>query len=76
MQLWRTLEENQQLSSAIYVLVKEPFPDPKSSRPINIIGSRALEPLKNAPTANITEPMRQRNENRNTPTVNSKREKR
>lgn len=61
------------MSNFVYVfieklLVREPFPDPNSRRPINITGNIADVPLKNIPTANVDDPSTQRNENRNNPT--------
>lgn len=54
------------------LLVKDPFPDPKSSRPVSISGSRYEVPLKWEPSANSAEPKTHRKENRNTPTAERK----
>lgn len=48
--------------------MREPLPDPNKSRPINITGNIAGDPLSIAPTANVEEPNTHRNENKNTPT--------
>jgi hypothetical protein len=56
----------------LYLLDREPLPEPNRSLPSSIIGNMALVLRKNVPAANVAEPIRQRNENRNTPTENIK----
>jgi len=46
------------------------LPEPNKSRPSNITGNNAVCPRKNAPAANVAEPIRHNNENSKTPTVN------
>lgn len=55
--------------STVALLVRDPLPDPKSSRPVSISGSRYGVPLKWEPSANSEEPKTHRKENRKTPTV-------
>lgn len=55
--------------SAVALLVRDPLPDPKSSRPVSIRGSRYGVPLKWEPSANSEEPKTHRKENRKTPTA-------
>ena len=51
-----------------HILVSEPFPEPKSRRPVSMMGSMYGVPRNIAPAANVDEPRTQRNEKRNTPT--------
>ena len=50
-------------------LLSAPCPEPNRSRPSNIIGNNAIFPCRNVPAANVEEPMRDKNENKKTPTV-------
>lgn len=50
------------------LLVSDPFPEPKSSLPVSIIGRRYGEPLKWEPRAKIDDPSTVRRENTKTPT--------
>ena len=53
-----------------YILVSDPFPEPKSSLPISIMGSIYLVPRSMAPAAKVDDPSTHRKENKNTPTAN------
>ena len=50
------------------LLVSDPFPEPKSSLPVSIIGRRYGDPLKCEPRAKIDDPSTVRREKTKTPT--------
>ena len=51
-----------------YLLVSEPFPEPNNRRPNSITGNMADVPFRKIPAAKTEDPIRHRDENRNTPT--------
>lgn len=57
------------------LLVSDPFPEPKSSLPVSIIGSRYGEPLKWEPRAKIDDPSTVRREKTKTPTREKQKKK-
>ncbi|TNN38436.1 hypothetical protein EYF80_051412 [Liparis tanakae] len=65
--------ESRNLWEGAALLVRDPLPDPNTSRPVSSSGSRYGVPLKWEPRAKSEEPNTHRKENRNTPTAGEER---